>query len=235
MPRYLLALSVLVFTLISTAALAQQPIQPDEHKWEFSVFAGSSHRGDDVYFTPFASGTTAAVGLNISAGYVVGARVTENLGKHLGAEFEYSLSNQPILFSNLTPQLPRVEVDHRVHQLTYTILFYAVPRGARLRPYGLVGPGASLFEFFGSGEDDAVAKGVNLKDRWKFGMSFGGGVKYRIANNLGFRFDVRDHVTGVPDFGLPSSGTAVAPGFRPDGRLQNLQVTIGLSYYFDDH
>ncbi len=239
MHRYLLVLSTLVCILISTVGLAQ-PTRPNEHKWEVSIFAGSSHRGDGIFITPFSDTavppavTSNNVGLSFASGYAIGARVTENLGKYFGAELEYSLSNQPLVFTNLTPDIARVSVDHRVHQITYVVLVYGLPRSSRLRPYGVVGPGVSLYEFFGDNEDDAVANGVNLKDRWKFGATFGGGVKYRVAEKFGVRFDVRDHMTGVPDFGLPALGTAAAPGFRPDGRLQNWQFTIGLSYLFSD-
>jgi len=172
--------------------------------------------------------------LSFASGYIVGARVTENLGKYFGAELEYSLSNQPLVFTNLTPDISRVSVDHRVHQITYVVLVYGLPRSSRWRPYGLVGPGISLYEFFGDKEDDAIARGLSLKDRWKFGATFGGGVKYRVTDQVGLRFDVKDHLTGVPDFGLPATGTATAPGFRPDGTLQNWQFTIGLSYLFSD-
>jgi len=243
MPRYCLVLFGLVVAPLLTPAFAQQPpLQPHEHKWEVSIFAGSSHRGDGVYVTPFTGvdaegnpvNTTANVGLDFAAGYIVGGRVTENLGKYFGAELEYSLANQPTAFINLSESLDRVDVDMRVHQITYSVLVYGLPKESKWRPYGAVGPGVALFEFFGDGEDQAIAEGLTLKDKWKFGATFGGGVKYRFVRNAGLRFDVRDFMSGVPSFGLPSTGTEAVPGFRPDGRLHAWQFTIGLSYLFQD-
>ncbi len=246
MPRYCLVLFALVVAHFLTPAFAQQPpLLPNENKWEVSIFAGSSHRGDGVYVTPFTAivpvngtpttvTTSANVGLDFASGYIVGGRVTENLGKYFGAELEYSLANQPTAFTDINESLARVDVDMRVHQITYSVLFYGLPKESKWRPYGAVGPGVAFFEFFGDGEDQAVAKGLTLKDKWKFGATFGGGVKYRFMRNVGLRFDVRDFVSGVPSFGLPSTGTEAVPGFRPDGQLHAWQFTIGFSYLFQD-
>ena len=68
--------------------------------------------------------------------------------------------------------------------------------------------------------------------RWKAAGILGAGVKVRATEQTGFRFDVRDHITGVPDFGLPHSGTLQVPGFHPDGQLHNWQLSVGFFYSF---
>ncbi len=229
MARYLL---IMMTALTCVPVMGQGPLYGRTDKWEFAVFAGASYRGENVYPTPFEGGTTRDVTLRFAPGYLVGARITQNLGQYFGAELDYSLANQPVEFRNLTPTLQQVNLDDRVHSVTYTVLFYGLKRDSRLRPYGVVGPGISLFETFGESEKNAVSLGLNLTNRWKVAGIVGGGVKYRVTEQTGFRFDVRDHITGVPDFGLPHTGTIQTPGFRPDGELHNWQFSAGFFYSF---
>jgi opacity protein-like surface antigen len=231
MARYLLIL-VMALTFIPVAAQPPGVIRPESEKWEFSIFAGSSHRGGDIFLTPGEGVAARNVGLDFASGYLVGARITENLGDRFGAELDYSLANQPLQFTDLAPGLSSVDLSHRVHSITYSILVYGLDRRSRLRPYGAVGPGVSLFETYGDSENRARAQGLALRDRWKFGMTLGAGVKYHLAGNTGFRFDVKDHVTGVPDFGLPRTATLLNPGFKPEGRLHNWQISVGFFYGF---
>jgi opacity protein-like surface antigen len=222
-----------IFYLVSSLALGQVG-QPSREKWEFSVFFGSSHRGDNTYVTPVDSAVRNVV-LGFAPGYQVGARLTENLKQHFGAELEYSLANQPMVFKDLRPNLSELNLSLRVHSVVYDVLFYGVGRKARLRPYGVFGGGVSLFEPFGRAKDDAVAKGVPLKNRWKAGVTVGGGVKYKVKENLGFRVDVRSYTTPVPDFGISDKvvgAPAQAVVFRPDGALHNMQFNVGFFYCF---
>jgi opacity protein-like surface antigen len=231
MVRYLLLL-ITAFTCIPALAQAPVVIPPESEKWEFSIFAGSSHRGGDVFATPGEGTGARNVGLDFASGYMVGARITENLGQRLGAELDYTLANQPLQFTDLAPGLPSLGLSHRVHGITYTILVYGTGRRSGLRPYAAVGPGVALYETYGDSENRAIAQGLTLKDRWKFGMSLGGGVKYHLRREFGFRADIKDFITGVPDLGLPQTATPTSPGFRSDGRLHNWQLSIGFFYGF---
>ncbi|MFB3904640.1 MAG: hypothetical protein ACE15E_14415 [Acidobacteriota bacterium] len=229
MARYLL---IAIAALSCVPVMGQSPNYGRKDKWEFSIFAGSSHRGEDVYVTPFEGTLSRDVTLRFAPGYLVGARISENLGGRFGAELDYSLANQPVEFRNLAPTLLLLSLDQRVHNIAYTVLFYGLKRNSRLRPYAAVGPGISLYETFGTAEDNAAALGLNLKHRWKAAGIIGAGVKYRTTEETGFRFDVRDHITGVPDFGLPGAGTIQTAGFRPDGQLHNWQFSVGFFYSF---
>lgn len=228
MARYLL----IIIAVLSCVPATGQGTYARKDKWEFSVFAGAGYRGQDVFLTSFEGGVARNVTLKFAPGYIAGVRISENLGERLGAELDYSLANQPVEFQNLTPTLPVVNFDHRVHNVSYTILFYGMKRDSRIRPYAGVGLGVSLYEPFGDSEKNAVALGLNLTTRWKAAGDFGGGVKVRTTSQTGLRFDVRDHVTGVPDFGLPHAGTLQTPGFNPNGKLHNWQLSVGFFYSF---
>jgi len=208
---------------------------PGDDKWETSFFFGLSGAGDAGFVTPIEEGGTRDVGLNLDASYLLGVRVTENLGRYFGAELEYSFANRPLVFVDLLPDLPALGLDHKIHQLAYSVVVYAADRSRRLRPFGSIGFGTSLFRVSGSSKEEALEQGVELKDRWKPALSFGGGLKYRLGRHWGIRVDFRDQITGFSDFGLPSRASDTEPvqaGFRPDGVMHNWNISGGLAYFF---
>jgi opacity protein-like surface antigen len=224
--------------IFSSNSIAQNR-EPLEHlEWEASFFGGVATAGDQTNLTPVEGENSArSVGLDYKSGYLIGTRITQNLGDHFGAELEYSYANQPMSFINLRPSLPELGADHSIHSITYSILVYPFDRLRRLRPYGTVGGGTSFFYIGKRSKDHAAAEGIVLKDRWKFAFSFGAGVKYLLTPRLAVRFDVRDQITGVPNYGLPDRspvlpGGQIGAGFRADGRIHNWLFNVGLNYYW---
>ena len=239
MVKYL-KLTTLLFLLTLPCVSAQQQQQspwhtPDKHgEWEFSFFAGAGFTGDQSGATPIeGQEELRLVNLDYTSGFTAGIRLTQNLGERLGAELDYAFSNQPLAFVDLTPGLPRFDVEHNIHTFQYNLLVYGFDRSSRFRPFGQIGGGAQLFHIGGNSKDDALTKGMNLKERWKFAVNFGGGVKYLVGKNWGFRFDVRDVISGVPDYGLPRTATETSPGFRPDDRLHNWQINTGFFFSWE--
>ncbi len=219
--------------LLQCQVLAQYPrYQQNKKKWEFSFLTGLSTSGDRSSATPVTGeDTTRTVGLDYASGYLIGVRVTENLGERFGAELEYSFANQPLAFQNLLPSLPRVDLDHREHSFDYNILLYALPPSSKIRPYAVAGIGACFYQIEGSSKDLALSEGLSLRDRWKLAGTWGGGLKYFVTDKWGVRLDIRDQITGVPDYGLPHSSASFqgVPGvaFKPDGVLQTWQFSGG--------
>jgi len=228
---------VLFFALSALGVSAQGVPSQAENKWEVSGFFGFGGAGDDVFVTPVEEGATQDVRLALEQSFVLGLRITENLGQYLGAELEYSLTNQPLLFQNLSPTLPFLALDHKVHKLAYSVLFYGMRRQKRIRPFGSIGFGTSFFQVNNNSQNEALRQGADLNNRWKLAFSYGAGVKLQVAPSWGVRADFRDQVTGVPDFGFPSQAPlrkdgGTGPGFRADGVLHNWQTTVGLTYTF---
>ncbi len=211
---------------------AQSPRLRTDSKWEVSVFFGRSALGDGTFVTPVEGGTTQVVGLSFDSSYVLGFRIAENLGPRLGAELEYAVANQPALFENLGPSLPQLELNQKVHTLAYNLVIYPREREDRIVPFVFIGIGTSLFDVSVASKQEALQQGVELADRWKFVFSYGGGVKLALATDWGVRFDIRDHVTGVNDFGLPSTAPLLGAGFRPEGSFHNWQMSVGYLYTF---
>ena len=53
----------------------------------------------------------------------------------------------------------------------------------------------------------------------KFGLNYGGGLKLKITDIIGLRFDVREYNTGKP---FKLTGTS--------GRLNQLEVSVGAAF-----
>jgi len=233
MLRYCL-LSWPLLVLLMPEASAQIPLPGEENRWEISILAGVSGLGEKTLVTPVEGGTTRDVGLHFDSDWVAGVRIAENLTPIFGGELEYAVANQPLLFVNLSPSIPLLELSHQVHKFAYSLLVYPMKRQGRYIPFASIGIGASFFRVSSDSIDDALLQGVDLKNRWKLAFSYGGGVKFPMGPSWGFRVDVRDHVTGVSDYRLPSPAPPLGPGLRPNGVFHNWQVTGGLLYTFGE-
>ncbi|MBI4446065.1 MAG: outer membrane beta-barrel protein [Acidobacteria bacterium] len=226
-------LALVLLALLPDLAFAQIPLQTHENKWEISFFGGGAHLGDTDSLV-LTGQAPSLVELQTEPGYSVGARVTENFGNRAGAELEYAVSNHPMAFVNLSANLPRLDLSHRVHKVVYSLLFYSAGRPSKIRPFGSVGVGASFFRLGEGSGEAALQRGVALKNRWKLAFSYGGGVKLHLSRNWGVRLDARNQISGIPDYGLPPAAQgATGAAFRPDGLFQNWQLTAGVMYSFN--
>lgn len=224
-------LAVVVASWIAQPVRGQ--ISPDSHprKWELSFLAGAgSLSGSTAGFTASESGASP-VSLDYNSGYSFGFGVVENLAERFGAEMRYGIGSLPLDVGNSTAESATTVREHHVHGIIYSVLCY--PRGwkrGRLVPYALSGIGASLFQ--PSDDPEAMAGGVSLKNRWKLAGEVGGGVRLYLDRLWGLRFEVRDRITGTPDYGLaaapsPAEGAGVAAA---SGRLHHWQFHVGVTY-----
>jgi len=235
----LLLISLFVL-LMSRSGLAQSAFTIEHKEWEVTVFGGGSFLGSDKYRTAVEGSSETSsrvVGLSYAAGAKIGARVTDNRWCNFGTSVEYSYSNQPLTFTNLSDSIPSLGLGHAIHRFSYNIIYYTHDRSSRLRPFVFGGPGTSLFYIKGGAKDDAAARGLQLQDCWKFTMNWGGGVKYLLRNRLAATAQFGDSVSGVPGYGLPKQGRVTSggyvPGFHPDGLLNNWMVEAGVVFQWN--
>lgn len=232
MRKYLIFTILLI--ILGSTGLHAQIKYPHQRKWEFSFFGGVAFPSDESSATPVqGSDELRLVELKYPSGYLLGVRISENLGQHVGAELEYSFYNSPLSFLGLRPDLPRFDADHSVHSVVYNLVYYPQARMSRVRPFFGVGGGTSFFQVAGNDKTLAELEGFTLRDRWKFVFSFSGGVKAMLNDNWGVRLDVRNQISGVPDYGLPS--VAVPPdgvGMKTDGLMNRWMFSGGISYYW---
>jgi hypothetical protein len=63
-------------------------------------------------------------------------------------------------------------------------------------------------------------------------FNFGAGVEAPLTQQFGLRFDLRDHLSSLPKYGVPQTSSAPGASFYPvDGRAQNIELTIGVVFY----
>ena len=224
----------ILYTLILTSgALMAQITYPHNKRWEVSFSGGVGIAGEKTA----ATRVTGAEGLRLStfdyaSGYVLGVRITENLGAHAGAELEYSFANHPLVMYNVKPDVARLPLDHFGHNILYNMVFYTKPRASRLRPFLGFGVGATLFQIGSNSKVSAEVAGMPLKDTWKFAYGFTGGLKSMVSRNWGIRVEFRNIWTGVPSYGIPSVAEPTGPGFAGEGLMNRWQFSGGLSYYW---
>jgi len=221
--------------LLPAAALAQTPTL-EHREWEFTVFGGASYLNKDTYPTPVlgpAQPVTRNVGLRYATGSEFGARVTENRWKHWAATAEYSFSNQPLTFTNLSDAIPSLSLSQSIHRFSYNILYLPLSRSSRLRPYGFAGPGVSLFYIHESSKTAASALGIRVTDPWKPTFNWGGGVSFLLVDGVAVNAQATDSISGVPRYGFRKAAIDAQqsiPGFSPDGILQNWRFTVGVAF-----
>lgn len=180
--------------------------------------------GPNVYDTHFQNGAK------------LGLRGAVNIGEHWGVEATYSFSADGLQVTRVAPGTVQNFGVH-LDEFTGNGLFFFTGREKFLRPFLTAGIGGSRF----SPTDDAklmaaanfLGQPAVLTGSSEFDFNFGAGIEARPWSHFGVRFDLRDHVTGFPTFGLPQSATGPnAPYFPVSGRVQDVELTAGFVYHF---
>jgi hypothetical protein len=66
----------------------------------------------------------------------------------------------------------------------------------------------------------------------KLGINFGGGIEAAANDWFGIRLDFRDHVMGIPRFGLPEEPLNSGGVFYPvSGVIHNIEMGVGAIFY----
>jgi opacity protein-like surface antigen len=233
---------LLVLSLIwSATASAQGSIPPEHREWEASAFGGGSYISGDEFLTMVAGGEAEpfrTIGMDFASGYQMGVRIRQHLRDFWSADLEYSFANQPLRFTNLSPGITALSLSHSIHHFSYNVAYLPLPPTKRFRPYGKLGAGAALFYIHEASKDEALAAGVSLRDSWEFMFSWGAGAKYLVQDQFAITFEVDDHVSGMPSYGLPATARVVdgqyVPGISRNGFVQNWRVGFGLAFQWDD-
>lgn len=195
------AVLMLAFCGAATLASAQS--------FEAAVSGGVSNLtnnsiGPDVY----SPGATSSSQVRLNDGFRLTFRLTLNTYSHFGAEFGYGYNRSTLHFEGA----PSNDQGFGIHQGFLDALAYATPEKNRFRPF--VAGGIHFSNFVPPGSSAQYGQGEN-----KFGVNYGGGIKYRVGSNWQVRFDLRQYETGKP-FKLPGAS----------GRLFQNEISVGVGY-----
>jgi opacity protein-like surface antigen len=169
-------------------------------------------------------------------GIKIGVRGTFNVGEHWGAEGTYSFSSNGLQVRGVTPTTVQ---DYGVHlqQFTGNALYFFTASGKSFRPFVTAGLGVSRYSPASDAKlaaaQDFLGQPAVLVSTSAFDFNFGAGIETKPWDHFGVRLDFRDHVTGIPRFGLPETATGpTAPFFPVQGSAQDFEISAGFIYYF---
>ena len=200
----------------ATAGLAQQ------RDWEVGGAFGFGFARNATISNPSGS-STAGIDNRFAAGAVIG----QDLYQHFSGELRYTFRDNDLVLKNGGQ---KVNMDGDSHLIHYDLLFHALGRESRFRPYAAAGGGIRLFR--GTGKEYAnqpfsdfavITKANEIKPL----ISAGGGVKFSLTSNAVVRFDFREYISPFPEklFVTPN-------GSKIRGWLYDAVPMVGLSFVF---
>lgn len=171
-------------------------------------------------------------------GIKIGIRGTFNLREHWGAEGTYSFSDNGLQVTQTIPASVQNFGVH-LHQIIGNALYFFTARDKSIRPFLTAGLGLSRYSPTSDAKLTAAQSFLGqpavLTSTSAFNFNFGAGIESRPWNHFGLRLDLRDHLTAIPRFGLPSSAASPGSAFFPvQGRAQDFEIATGLIYYFTE-
>jgi len=126
--------------------------------------------------------------VKLDDGYRFGFRFGFNQGSHFGHEVQYAFNHTQ--FDETA--IGGTKMPMHFHQGGYNFLYYALSDKSKVRPFGTAG--VQFSDFVPPGGS------VNYGSQNKFGANFGAGVKVHVKGMWAVRFDIREYVSGKPNF-----------------------------------
>lgn len=128
----------------------------------------------------------------LEGGFRFVMRMTVNARDFTGHEFGYAYNRTQLLFNEIGDTGILVsKTGMAIHQGFYNYLLYATREGSRIRPFAAGGVHFSNFVPPGS---SATSGGGSTK----FGVNYGGGLKFRLSEKFMFRLDLRQYTNPKP-------------------------------------
>ncbi len=232
------------FAFASALALAGVLALPAQTSSTSSAKKNSSPSGGDLFELNLFGGANFPKAQSQSPeqrmvnGGVTGFRVVENIWNYVSLEQTGTVHG----VQNIQWTVPGVgnkySLGARLRQFQFNPVLHFTPREARIRPFVTMGFG---FDFFGvtdaarrevgTGVFTPFKQALTLESQFKPAFNYGGGVKAKLTDRVGLRFDMRGFVTGSPDFGVSPSGPANAILYTRTTPLNSLQTTGGVTLY----
>jgi len=207
-----------------------------------SVFVAGSFINGDRNFTLTGS-PSGPFQTEFKKGGKVGFRFGVDLADHCAGEAAYSFGandfriNETVNFLTPNERVRERQYDLYLHQFLVNGSYYFVAPGNQLRPFLTLGIGLTRFSPTESGRQAALSDFFNSPTRigsdTTLGMNFGGGFEAPASEIVGIRFDLRDHVIGIPRFGLPEQPLNPGGAYYPvTGVVHNWEIGVGAVFHF---
>ena len=190
--------------------------------WEAGVLGGFG-------ITPSTTVTTAdgTASTGLKNGGTFGVYGGANDYSYIGGEASYLYRMSDL---KLTSGGTQVDLSGHTQFLDFRFLVHFAAREKRFRPFVAVGGGVGIYS--GTGQPNAAQPLNNFvaltNTRETKPMASGAaGIKYRLTQHLGLRFEFRDYATPFPNRLI-----GPAPGVSLNGWLQNFEAVGGIGGVF---
>src|SRR5258708_9595939 len=201
---------------LASACMAQ------EHDWEVGGAAGFGFMRTATISNP-AGSVSAGFDNRFAAGVVIG----QELYQHFGGELRYTFRDNDLVLKSAGQ---KVNMDGDSHLVHYDLLFHAMGKTSRIRPFAAAGGGIRLFGGTGHeytnqpfGDFALLTKTTQVRPL----ISVGGGVKCSVTSHTSVRVDFRDYISPFPEHLFVTT-----PGAKIHGWLNDLVPLVGVSYVF---
>src|SRR6266851_1205436 len=201
---------------LASACMAQ------EHDWEVGGAVGYG-----LMRNATISNATGSVSAGMDNRFAAGAVIGQDLYQHFGGEVRYTFRDNDLVLKSAGQ---KVNMDGDSHLIHYDLLFHALGKSSRIRPFAAAGGGMRLFR--GTGHEYAnqpfsdfalLTRTTQVKPL----ISVGGGVKVRLTNHTAIRVDFRDYISPFPE-----NLFVTAPAAKIRGWLNDFVPLVGVSYVF---
>jgi opacity protein-like surface antigen len=198
-----------------------------------SVFGGASLAGGERTFVI----DTNLFQTEHHNGIRMGARGTLDLDWHWAAEVSYAFSTNDLQVRDTSLAQNRV-FDVRAHNFIANVLYFFTTQDSRVRPFGTLGLGLSRFSVTGDSKTLAAQQFLTqpaiIRDENKFALNFGAGIEVKPWDRFGVRLDVRDHMSGMPRFGLSEQQPSPGASFYPvSGVMHRFELSGGIVIFLN--
>jgi hypothetical protein len=224
--------------LIVTMALCLSTATGRAEDYRFFVMGGGSSLLDKKSFTqyyqPYPYTSNYAGGGKV----VLGVEVPWHKVFGLEGSYGFGRNNLEITNPNYSPTQVK-GYGIRNNRISGDIVLRAPGVWNGIRPYAVVGLEYDIFSPTSAAQTLAESHGFagaasgKLASQGLGGFNFGGGFDYKVASKVDLRIDVRDHWTGSPTYGLPSTSPAAFAAYFPvSGSAHAIEYTVGIVYRF---
>jgi len=228
---FLSALGAIFLLGFSAAGVNAQEGQGSDPRASFSV-GGSLLGGGKTFFIGSEGFNT-----QFQNGGRIAFRGTFNIHEHWAVEGTYGFESDCLQVTHTTPVEGVTDFGVHIHQLEANGMYFINSRGHRFRPFATAGIGILRYNPTSSAN---LAAGTQFLDQpvvlhGETHADFipGVGVEARIVEHIGARFDFRDHIAGLPRFGLPQTAQSPnGPHYPISGAVSNWELSGGIEYYF---
>ncbi len=157
---------------------------------------------------------------HLGGGYRIGLRFDYNSAGHFGHELQYAYNHTELNDKTGLLIPPGASTAGGINQFGYNLLYYlnANTDEAKIRPFVTVGLHLNdyVLPYTATNRDNG--------ESFRPGFNYGGGMKFRLSQMFGWRFDVRAYDAMKPNW----SGLL----YKQGGLLQQFEVSAGFGFFF---